>query len=38
MTIRTNYSKHCLHCFAIGANPLTLRQFVALSASIAFGG
>jgi hypothetical protein len=38
MTIRTAYSYHALRAITGGYSPLTLRQFVALRAAMAFGG
>lgn len=36
MAIRTAYSRHYLAAIAGGYHPLTLRQFVALAASLTF--
>jgi len=38
ISIRTAYSHHALRATLDGYIPLTLRQFVALRASIAFSG
>lgn len=37
-TIRTDYSRHVLRATREGFHPLTLRQFVAMAASINFKG
>lgn len=38
MTIRTAYTRHVLCAHLGGYQPLTLRQFVAVRASMAFQG
>ena len=38
ISIRTAYSRHVLRAALEGYQPITLRQFVALRASMAFSG